>query len=587
MSENEGKKSASRRRTANPIQKTAIDKTTDLIPGFSPNSRKRTLLAAASASVIRTQPKVYAPQYLDSNLNFPRDLRTQNQWNRNYYVTNPIVRTAINMHAAYTISKFKIECEDPKIQQFFEDMLDKMDFQTLLHEVALEFWKLGEAFPYLELDQKQGVWSYGIVHNPDFVRVNVNTVSKDPIITLVPDEALKKLITSTSAQDRQLREEIPPEVVYHIQKGEDIPLENFNISHIKLLSSPYDPRGTSIVTSVYRDLMLFDKIREAKFIQADNFINPITLIKLGDPNGNWKPTEDDVRQWQEQVLDSVGDQGYQIVTHGMVDIQKISNSGQVLDMNQDLEEAKKNILFGLMMPAALFDSDYGSYANATVALETLKLRYTMFREQIKKWVERKVLKPIAQIQDFHVTKGGETQLIYPRVSWGKLILKEVDSYTQMLNGLLSQGPESPGKVSKQSFFEILDLDYNSEKTRLRQEMIDDLIFQKELAAAQNMDISVLKTISPDTPIQDTRDIETIERTLDITPGPKGEISSPPPSGGGSSMGGPPGPPPGGGLEELGGPLSEGGEGAPELGGPPPTGGEPGGAPPEGEGAPPA
>ena len=123
------KQSAKTRRRAAiaPLTKTAMDKTTDLTPGGG-ISRKRTVMAAASASVIRTQPKVYSPNYLDSNLNFPRDLRTQNMWNRNYYVTNPIVRTAINMHAAYTTSKFQIECEDPKIQEFFENMLENDKF---------------------------------------------------------------------------------------------------------------------------------------------------------------------------------------------------------------------------------------------------------------------------------------------------------------------------------------------------------------------------------------------------------------------------------------------------------------------------
>ena len=132
-------------------------------------------------------------------------------------------------------------------------------------------------------------------HNPDFIHVPPpNPLQKDPIITLVPDEALKRLVTSNSPIDRALREHVPPEVLLHIQKGEDIPLDNFNVSHLKMLSSPYDTRGVSIITSCYRDLLLYDKIREAKIIQADNFMNPLTLVKLG--NENWKPTDDDIRQ---------------------------------------------------------------------------------------------------------------------------------------------------------------------------------------------------------------------------------------------------------------------------------------------------
>lgn len=548
------KSTQTRRRTGLPLppslEKTAINKTTDVRPGGSKNSR--TALGSASASVIRTQPKVYSPQYLDSNLNFPRDLRTQNAWNRNFYATNPIVRSAVNLHAAYTISKFQLECPDIRIKQFFDDMLEKMDFYGLLHEIALEFWKIGEVFPYLELDQEQGVWEYGLVHNPDFIRVKPGLLSKDPIITLVPDEALKRMITSNLPQDRAAKEGLPAEVIFHVQRGEDIPLENFNISHIKLLSSPYDPRGTSLITACYRDLMLFDKIREAKFVQADNFINPLTLIKLGDASGNWKPTDDDIRQWQEQMLDSVSDQGYQIITHGMVDVQKVTNSGQTLDMNPDLEAAVKNIMIGMMVPSSLFDQDYGSYANASVGLEVLKGRYDSFRLQLKKWIERKVLEPIAKIQDFYVTKNGEPTLIYPRVKWGKLQLKETDTYINALGNHLAQaGQPGTGRISDQTFLEIIDTDYNTEQRRKFLEARDQIILQKQVQAMQRMDINELKTLTPEVPILDVREIDSIEQTQDVSGasdssgGASGASSTPLDLGGGVppplDMGAPPSP----------------------------------------------
>lgn len=574
---NHSKKSTqTRRRTALPvapsIEKSAINKTTDVRPG-TPAARK-TALGSASASVVRTQPKVYSPQYLDSNLNFPRDRRTQNMWNRNYYATNPIVRNGINLHAAYTISKFELDCPDVKIKQFFEDMLEKMDFYTLLHEITLEFWKIGECFPYLELDTEQGVWEYGLVHNPDFIRVKPGLLTKDPIITLVPDEALRKLITSNTPQDRATRDKLPPEVLYHVQRGEDIPLENFNISHIKLLSSPYDPHGTSLITSCYRDLMLFDKIREAKFVQADNFINPLTLIKLGDSSGNWKPTDDDIRQWQEQLLDSVSDQGYQIITHGMVDISKISNAGQTLDMNPDLEAAVKNIMIGMMIPSSLFDQDYGSYANASVGLEVLKARYDSFRLQLKKWIEKKVLEPIAKIQDFYITKGGEPTLIYPRVKWGKIQLKETDSYIQAVAQHLAQpGQPGTGRISDHTFFSSIDTDYDTEKRLKFMEARDQIVLKKQVDAMMRMDLNELKTLTPETPIIDVREIDTIEQTQDMTGemGGGGEMGAPP--GGGAPAGGEGGMPP----LDMGAP---GGEGAPP-GGPEMGGGAGGMSPPPG------
>lgn len=165
---NDTPKKPTRRRTAKgvPDSGTTTTKTNNVTP------TSNTRLGSASASVIRTQNKVYSPQYLDSNLNMPRDIRTQNAWNRNYYTTNPIVRSAISLHASYTTGKFKLVCKDKKILQFFEDMLDKMNFQNTLLEMSTEFFKIGEVFPYAELNEEHGVWDYVIVHNPDFIRVN-------------------------------------------------------------------------------------------------------------------------------------------------------------------------------------------------------------------------------------------------------------------------------------------------------------------------------------------------------------------------------------------------------------------------------
>jgi len=549
-----------RRRTAKaPNPESTIIKTNET------KSSPTTKLGAASASVIRTQPKTYSPQYLDSSLNLPRDQRTQNAWNRNYFTTNPIVRSAITLHASYTTGKFKLVCKDKKILAFFEDMLHKMNFQNTLLEMGIEYFKLGEIFPYAELDEEHGVWDYVIVHNPDFIRVPPpNPLSKDPMVTLVPDEALKKIVTSNNPIDMALRQHIPDDVLLHIQRGEDIPLDNFNVSHIKMLSSPYDTRGVSMITSCYRDLLLYDKIREAKIIQADNFMNPLTLVKLG--NENWKPTDDDIRQWQEQVLDSQGDQGYSIVTHGLVEIQKISNSGQTLDMNADLEMCIKNIMIGLMVPSAVLDQDYGSYSNASVGLQVLKDRYTGFQLQLKKWIEKKILEPIAKIQDFYVIEGGEQKLLVPTVEFDKINLKETDTYINAISQHIGDGNPGTGKISLHTFLGLLDTNYDVEKAKLRLEARDQIILKKEIEAMQHMDIAQLKTIGENTPIQDSREVDSLEKSLDIEDA-AGE-------GGGEESGG------AGGLD-LGGDMGGGGG----SGGPPPDMGAPEpeappGAPPE-------
>lgn len=234
------------------------------------------------ANVDQVMPEIYSPLFQIANLNLPRDRMTMNAWNRNFYDTHPIVKNAITLHATYPISKINVKCKHHKVEQFFNDMAEKIDLFDVISGVALELWRQGEAFPYAELDETNGVWSSIVVQNPDYVNVKRSGVSNMPIISLRADETLKKVVSSNHPNDIKLRQQIPANIIHHIRKNQPIPLDNFNVSHLKMLSSPYDTRGTSIIVSCYKMLMWGDKLLECKLAQANSLVNPITMISVGE-----------------------------------------------------------------------------------------------------------------------------------------------------------------------------------------------------------------------------------------------------------------------------------------------------------------
>ena len=550
------------------VKRTAVlNRTTDLqSQGRGGNGQM--IRMAGTPQVVRAIPKVYSPLYEMSNLQLPRDQKTLNAWNRHFYETNPLVRNAVNLHATYPISKFQLTCKEPVVRKFFEDMFDDLNMQAVLLELALEYWKLGESFPYCELNEDNGVWDYIFMHNPDFIRVKTNVLTRHPIVTLVPDDALRRLVTSQNPADLKLRDQLPPEVLYYLQRGEDIPLPNFNVSHLKMLSSAYDVRGTSVITSCYKDLMLWDKIREAKFIQADDMINPITLVKLGDPNGTWKPNDEDIAEFQRVMEESQYDLDFKIVTHGAVTIEKIGNSGAVLDMSGDWDVLVKNIMNGLFITEGVLSGEGPNYATAGIGLEVLRGRYERFRNHITMWMRKKVLEPIAKLQDFYHYENGERTLIVPDVMWNKINLRDIDAYIGQLTGFISQQPGQPGSVSKETIFSFLDIDVEEETERVREEMVRDHILIKEGQALQKKTLEELRTLDPTKPITDTHPNEQVQ-----IPGEQAE-------GMGEEGGGM------GGLGDMGGLGGGGGGDLGDLGDMMGGGGEEGGgapAPPGGEG----
>jgi hypothetical protein len=543
---------------------------------------------SSGASTVRQGPEVYSPLFQIANLQLPRDRITMNAWNRNFYDTHPLVHNCINLHATYPINKINIKCKEQKVERFFSDWAEEIGLISFLQNIALEFWKMGEVFPYLELDANRGIWSNIYIQNPDYIHVKTSVMGGDPVISMRPDAALQRLVQSNNPADMQLRNQIDPEIIHHVRKGNNIPLDNFHVSHLMMKSAPYDIHGTSPIVSIYKDLMLYDKLRESKFAQADNLVNPITLVKVGGTaEGEYHPTQEALEQWRQTFEAAQYDKDFKIISHAGIDITRVGASGAIIDISGDMTFIMDNILHGLMVPKAVITQEGASFNSASVALEVLKQRYASFRAMMAQWLIRKVFAPISEIQGFYDYEGGEKKLIVPEVDWNQMVLYDVDNYINILNQLSNVQPGQIPKVSQQTLYRSLGLNLEEERRLVKEQMIHDAITQKEQMILNTLTLSALRALKPEDDV-----IEPTEAPLPGTPGAEeagmpggmgggmmggmppmgGPMGGGPPMGGGGPMGGPP--PPGG----MGGP--EGGPAAPPGGAPPP-GPAPGGAPPAG------
>lgn len=446
--------------------------------------------------VDRAIPEIYSPLFQVANLNLPRDRMTMNAWNRNFFDTHPIVRNAITLHATYPISKINVKCKHRKVEQFFNDMAERIDLFDAIAGVAFEFWKMGEAFPYAELDENNGIWSSIVIQNPDYVTVKKSGVSNVPIISLRPDEVLKKIVTSNHPSDIKMRASIPDNIIHHIRKNEPIPLDNFNVSHLKMLSSPYDVRGTSIIVSCYKDLMLYDKLRECKFAQADSLVNPITLISVGGSGeGEFHPSDAQLEAYRQIFEEAQWDKDFKIVTHAAVKVERVGASGAILDTQNDFNFIRENLYAGLMVPKSIMDTEGTAYASASVGLEVLRTRYVTFRNMLEKWLEKKIFAPISQIQGFFEYRNGEKVLIVPEIDWNHINLYDLNDYIQALGAYVEKG-----QISVHTLYRSLGLNWEEEQRLIREEMVRGAIMSKEQAEIKNMGLVELRALDPDEPI---------------------------------------------------------------------------------------
>ena len=507
-------------------------------------------------------PEVYSPLWLNSNLNLPRDRATINAWCRAYFALNPFVHNAISLHSTYPIAKLNIRCKDRNHEQFFKQMIEETDLMNICVMAAQEYWVLGEAFVYAELDEQSRKWSKFEVLNPDYVNVQRSVASADPIISMRPDENLRRIVNGSTPSDIQQRQQLSESIISHVRRNENIPLNNMNVSHIVRKIAPYEARGTGLCVTCFRALSLFDKLRESKYAQSDSFVNPLTLIKIGD--ADYKPTPVDLDHWRNIFEQAQNDKSFKIFTHNAVAVEPIGFGGAIYDTSGDIKQLIEEIFTGLMVPSVIMNGTDTTYATGSIALDVLRQRYMQFRNYMASWLRNKIFAPIAEMNDFYSYEGGKKVLSIPEIDWNHMSLFDMSDYINSLNQLAGDGKGTNRKISVQTQYRSLGLEYEDELIKMRYEDIQDAIREREIASLARFNLHELRSLGPGDEIEEVSE--------EPVPGQSPYISGQ--SGGEEGA-------PGGGLGDMGGGMPGPSNLGPMPGSPSPTpigGGGPSGPP---------
>lgn len=455
-----------------------------------------------NSDVARQGPEIYSPLWLTSNTHLPRDRGTMNAWCRAFFALHPIVNNAVSLHATYPISKLNITCANKKVEQFFKEMIEEMDLLNTCVAMAQEFFVIGECFPQLELDADNLKWKRVIIQNPDYIFVKRTAIPGEPEISLRPDAELKRIITQNDPESKRIRSQLSEDIIKYVKSGRNIPLDNFYISHLARRISPYETRGTSIIAPAFKALMLWDKLRECKYAQADNLVNPITLIKLGGSvDTGYMPTRQDYEEWRALMEEAQYDKDFKIITHGSVSVERVGAGAGIIDINPDIAQLSKEIYIGLMVPQVIMEAGDVVYSNGGLALDVLRQRYLQFQNMMTTWIKTKVFAPISQLNEFWDYEDDRKKLIIPNVEWNHMSLFDLTDYIQQLSGLVGEKK----LVSVHTLYRSLGLDYEDEQKQIRKEAIDEAIHNAEKEMLGKLSLTELKTLGDGDDIPDLPD----------------------------------------------------------------------------------
>ena len=244
---------------------------------------------------------------------------------RYWYENEPLVAASLDFHSRFPITGFETDCRNRYIKHFYDQLNKKLNLDKWLRIISHETYLIGDCFPFLEIDcpncggsgrvgdqvcdHEGGTFKRILILNPDFVEVFTNPIAPEEVITYIPDDELKDLVTKNGPGSDKLSREVKQMVT----AGQPIPLDNFCVSHLKHGDSGYRRYGISMIRRLFPILSYKTKIMTAQWIVAERLIIPIKVVKVGSED---RPAgEADIAAVQSQLLATTNDPNLCIVTH--------------------------------------------------------------------------------------------------------------------------------------------------------------------------------------------------------------------------------------------------------------------------------
>lgn len=354
--------------------------------------------ANGMSSQINRIPMMYVDPLMDPVLMmFPRENDKQlNARLRHYYTFNPIVHSVIDLHASYALSDFELRCEDDSIEQYYNDIKERLDLLTMMINLNRDFWLLGNAYMYGDWDDVNCEWVKFNQFPAENIEVSRSYVGGAAVYFLKPDQSVKKVLQSNTAIDKAVAATIPLEFRNAIISGQPYQLANERLIHFANRPAQYALEGESILKSCLKDLMFEDKMRLLQFTYADRAMYPIKHWKVGSEAKGWVPDKKHFNDVKALIMAGINDPDYNLITHPFVNLEIKDQHGSWENLKDQFEFAQKRIMIGLFCNDAMLGGEASPYAKDMINMKVVMHRYLMNRNLLERIIREKVFLPVAK-----------------------------------------------------------------------------------------------------------------------------------------------------------------------------------------------
>lgn len=360
--------------------------------------------------------------------------------------------------------------------------------KELKEAAKIQSGKLFQEFKIVDKDPNYKGWKKLLVLPPDQVRIRKIPLSDDSLIEYIPDpETRKSIVAASNGQYSDYLSNkgglgsgaVPDKLIDQIRENGSIPLDSdpysgSHVFHLARKKSQYETLGVSILERCVNTLLLFDKLRQAQTQIASRHMTPIRIVWADELS------EGDVDDLREQVDLALMDPDFSIIANYEVHWEEMGSNGRLLELSTEYDHIENSLFAGLGVTREMLTGE-GTYAGNRVTLEILNTQYLLFRELLQDYVENNLFKPIAKKKGFVETdKYGREKLVYPKLSFTRLAIRDNDAYFDQTFQLYNKG-----SVSIDVILDMLNLDPEATKRKVEADLftVNDFAFNQLISNA--------------------------------------------------------------------------------------------------------
>lgn len=481
-------------RTANALARRSMGMPRDAASFGMPGSG----IGFGDNSTFITQQRPYQPEFESPDRQqYPVHRILANRFWRLFWKLDPVIGNCIEMYSQLPWGGFELTGEgvEGEIKDRMEHMVKLTKLRSILPTLVQEYLIVGEVGPHCFYDKDERLWTYIAVHNPDQLEVlHAPFIKMDPIVEFVPDDRLRQVLTSTNPMLKNVRDQMPDELITRLMARQNIPLSPLNFTFIPRKLHPYDTRGTSLLSRMWRILMYEDAIFNASIATARRHAGPIKVAKLGDPNIGYIPPPEQERRLLQLLAQAELDVNAWLVYHYAINFELVGTTDRIMaiDKHWDLIERVKLVAMGISKAFLHGEVTYASAASGlTVFLQRLKAIREFFEAE---WLYPKFFKPIAKLNGWvkptqaeldnrvrirrsYAELEEDDRLIIPEMKWDKSLDPEVDM--EMISAMQAISQGLGVKISKRTAMASVNQDYEDELRQAIEETEIELKLAKE------------------------------------------------------------------------------------------------------------